>query len=361
MRNNPDSATKPKLNQGIIFALLASLLFGVSTPLAKPLLNQIQPMLLAGLLYLGSGIGLLLWKLLSSAYLIKNNTEPPLRKPDILWLSGAIASGGICGPILLMLGLAKTPASSASLLLNLEGVFTALLAWIVFKENCDRRIVFGMLSIVAGGSVLAFTAPSGPLVTTGSVFIAGACFAWGLDNNLTRKVSHANPLQIAMLKGLVAGSITVFLCLIRGVPLPSFPTLALAALIGLACYGVSLSFFVLALRHIGTARTGAYFSLAPFIGAIAGTVFLKEPLTVNFIAAAILMAIGLWLHLTEHHEHEHKHEAMEHEHMHVHEEHHNHEHETSDPPGEPHSHIHKHEPIIHKHPHFPDSHHDHQH
>lgn len=361
MENNPDTSTKPKLNKGIVFALLASLLFGVSTPLAKPLLSQVQPMLLAGLFYLGSGIGLLLWKLISSAYLPKNNTEAPLRKPDILWLTGAIAAGGICGPILLMLGLSKTPASSASLLLNLEGVFTALLAWIAFKENCDRRIVFGMLTIVAGGAVLAFSASSGPLFTTGSVFIVGACFAWGLDNNLTRKVSHADPLQIAMLKGLIAGSVTVFLCLIRGVPLPNFPTLAQAALIGFACYGVSLSLFVLALRHIGTARTGAYFSLAPFIGAIAGIVFLNEPLSVNLMASAFLMAIGLWLHLTEHHEHEHDHQAMEHEHMHVHDDHHQHEHGPLDPPEEPHSHVHSHKSIVHKHPHFPDSHHNHEH
>jgi len=347
--------------KGIAFALLASLLFGASTPLAKPLLNQVPPALLAGLFYLGSGLGLALWKGVSVMCKRKGNAEAPLRKSDIGCLAGAFLAGGLCAPVLLMMGLSTTPASTASLLLNLECVFTALLAWLAFRENCDRRIVLGMLSIVAGGSVLSFTSQPGQMLTAGSVFIVGACFAWGLDNNLTRQVSLADPLQIAMLKGTAAGTVNVFLCLVSGIRIPSFTTVLFASCLGFWSYGVSLALYVLALRYIGSARTGAYFSLAPFIGAAAGIVFLKEQLTVNFVAAATLMAAGIWLHLSENHDHEHQHHELEHEHSHVHDEHHQHDHGECDPPGEPHSHLHKHEPMLHKHPHFPDAHHQHKH
>lgn len=351
--------TAPK--KGIIFALLASVLFGASTPLAKSLLEQVQPFLLAGLFYLGSGVGLFIWQTGSRTILKAAPTEVSLKRTDLPWLAGAILSGGICGPVLLMLGLSTTNASSASLLLNLEGVFTAAMAWFVFKENFDRRIFLGMLAIIAGGVVLTFASSSGLSLTIGSVYVAGACFAWGLDNNLTRKVSHADPMQIAMLKGLCAGIVNVTLYLAAGAALPKMSTMATAAFLGFWSYGVSLVLFVLALRFIGTARTGAYFSFAPFLGAALSILFLGEKLTLNFGIAASFMAVGLWLHLTETHDHEHLHECLEHEHNHSHDFHHHHEHGPLDPPGEPHSHPHKHEEILHSHPHYPDLHHNHPH
>lgn len=348
--------------RGVAFALGASVLFGMSTPLAKLLLSHIPAVLLASLFYLGSGFGLALWQGISYSFLPGYNQEAPLRKHDLAFLAGAIAFGGVCGPVLLLLGLSQTPASTSSLLLNLEGVFTAMLAWFAFNENYDRRIVIGMASVVAGGAVLVLSSTNPFLfLTAGSGLIAAACLCWALDNNLTRKVSHADPVQITMLKGLVAGTINLLLCLFNGIKLPALSTLAWACCLGFLSYGISLVLYVLALRHLGSARTGAYFSLAPFIGAFAGIVLLREPLTTNFMVAAALMAVGLYLHLSENHDHEHHHDELVHEHIHYHDEHHRHEHCTADPPGEPHTHVHRHQDITHKHRHFPDTHHGHDH
>ena len=352
---------KPKLPIGIVYALAAAALFGASTPLSKLLLGTVDPWLLAGLLYLGSGCGLSLWLLLASRLTGKDSKEASLKRADLPWLAGAIFFGGVAGPVLLMLGLASTPAASASLLLNLEGVLTALLAWFVFKENFDRRIALGMAFITGGGVLLSWSGDTATGVPWGALGIAGACLAWGIDNNLTRKVSGGNPIQIAAAKGLVAGSVNLGLSLIAGSHLPGLSTVLAAGAVGLLGYGVSLTFFVLALRHLGTARTGAYFSLAPFAGAILSLMIFQEGLSILFGVAAALMGVGVWLHLTERHEHQHKHEPMEHEHNHVHDEHHQHEHSPDDPPGEPHSHAHKHEEMTHTHAHYPDIHHRHEH
>jgi drug/metabolite transporter (DMT)-like permease len=195
----------------------------------------------------------------------------------------------------------------------------------------------------------------------GPLAIVGACIAWGLDNNLTRKVSLADPLQIVELKGLIAGPVNLVLGLLAGAHLPALSVGLAAGLVGFLGYGVSLVLFVYALRYLGTARTGAYFSTAPFLGAIAALALLQEPLTLQLLAAGLLMAAGVWLHLTEHHEHEHRHDPMEHAHPHVHDEHHQHVHTADDPPGEPHTHAHRHEPLRHAHPHTPDMHHLHKH
>jgi drug/metabolite transporter (DMT)-like permease len=343
------------------FALGAAVLFGISTPLAKILVGQADPVLVAGLLYAGSGVGLAVWKWIVSRPARRHAREAPLQRKELPWLAGAIVAGGMVGPVLLMLGLSATPASSASLLLNLEGVLTATLAWCIFKENVDRRIAIGMAAIFAGGLLLSwegrpeFGMPWGPLA------VIGACLAWAIDNNLTRKVSGADPITIACAKGLVAGPVNLAIALARGAQLPSLETILAAALLGFLSYGVSLVLFVLALRHLGTARTGAYFSIAPFVGAAAAVVILDEALSTWVFVAAGLMAVGVWLHLTEHHDHEHEHEPMEHEHRHVHDEHHQHEHAPTDPPGEPHSHPHRHERFRHSHPHYPDLHHRHEH
>ena len=339
---------------GIAFALLSALLFGASTPLAKLLVGQVDPWLLAGLLYLGSGLGLTLVRCLRS------QPTAPMAPGEWVWLAGAILCGGILAPVLLMWGLSRTPGSTASLLLNAEGVMTALLAWFAFHENFDRRIALGMVAIIAGTVVLSWSGQADWQNVQGPLAIVGACLCWGLDNNLTRKVSLSDPVQIAGLKGLVAGLVNCALALviIRS-PLPSAASVTGAALVGFLGYGVSLVLFVLGLRHLGTARAGAYFSTAPFVGAAAAVLFMGEPVTLRLCGAAALMAWGIWLHLTEHHEHDHDHTVMEHDHSHSHDDHHAHPH---DPPVEgEHSHWHRHEALRHRHSHYPDSHHRHSH
>ena len=349
--------------RGVGVALAAAALFGASTPFAKLLLEGTSPQLLAGLLYLGSGAGLLLvWA--RGRRSVKAVRETALTRRDVLWLAGAISVGGVLGPLLLMIGLTRTPASGASLLLNLEGVFTALIAWFAFRENFDRRIALGMLVIVAGGIALSWEGRLSWGGLAGPLAVSGACLCWGIDNNLTQKVSAGDPVQIAMLKGLAAGSVNTAIALLLGANWPPVPNIIGALSLGFLSYGVSLVFFVLALRHLGTARTGAYFSTAPFVGAVLSFAMFHERPTPLLLFAATLMAIGVWLHLTERHEHEHRHKAMEHDHTHVHDEHHQHVHALSDPPvtdPKPHTHHHWHSPMVHAHPHYPDIHHRHEH
>ncbi len=343
---------------GIACAIGAAALFGVSTPFAKELLPSVSPILLAGLLYLASGLGLAAYRLARGR---EATLEARLTRHDFPWLVAAIVCGGVIGPVLLMAGLAKTPASSASLLLNLEGVFTVLLAWFVFKEHFDRRIAVGMVLISAGAFTLSWMGRPELGVPWGALAIAGACLAWALDNNFTRRVSAADPVQIAMWKGLCAGAVNTSVAVALGAGWPSMGRLAAIGLVGFFGYGVSLVLFVLALRHLGAARTGAYFSLAPFLGAAVSIVWLHDSFGVTFAVAASLMAAGVGLHLTERHEHEHTHEAVEHEHAHHHDEHHRHAHAPTDPGSEPHSHRHRHEPLTHRHRHYPDVHHRHEH
>jgi drug/metabolite transporter (DMT)-like permease len=343
----------------VLCALAAAGLFGLSTPLAKLLVGIVDPWLLAGVFYLGSGIGLAVLKFVLSFR--GTRSEASLARSDVPWLAGAIVCGGVIGPILLMVGLTRTEATTASLLLTLEGVATALIAWFAFRENFDRRIAAGMLLIVTGAAVLSWQGGATLRGLLGPLSISGACIAWGFDNNLTRRVSLADPVQIAMLKGLLAGPVSLGLAFANGAVLPPFDALMAAALLGFFGYGVSLVFFVVALRHLGTARTGAYFSTAPFLGAACAIPLLGEMLSLQLLLAGILMAIGVWLHLTEHHEHEHEHLPMDHSHRHVHDEHHRHAHGPNDPPGEPHSHAHIHARLRHTHAHVPDSHHRHTH
>jgi drug/metabolite transporter (DMT)-like permease len=341
---------------GVAAALSAALLFGAGTPLAKLLLNTVSPWLLAGFLYLGSGLGLTLYRSLSRTPTVK------LLQHETPWLAGAIVAGGIIGPVLLMFGLTGMPASGASLLLNAEGVFTALLAWFVFKENFDRRIALGMLGIVAGALLLSWR---GEISFTGlwpSLAILGACFAWGIDNNLTRKVSLSDATWIASIKGLSAGMVNLLIALWLGATWPALPSALAAMTVGLLAYGISLTLFVIALRHLGTARTGAYFSVAPFAGALIAVVLLGEPITIPLLLAGSLMALGVWLHLTENHYHRHAHEVQEHKHEHSHDDmHHDHVHAPAITVGERHSHWHRHDAATHTHPHFPDAHHRHSH
>jgi drug/metabolite transporter (DMT)-like permease len=358
MSKDEQTIQSPRI--GAWYALFAAFLFGASTPLSKILLGRLQPVFLAGVLYLGSGVGLSLWSWLRRRTHDESQTEAGLRRRDLPWLAAAILCGGVIGPVLLLVGLSITPASSASLLLNLEGVFTALLAWFVFKEHFDRRIALGMLAIVAGGIFLSWSGKPEAGLPWGSIAIAGACLAWAIDNNLTRNVSAASPPQIAAAKGLVAGSVNMIIALALGASIPNVLAIGMAALVGFLGYGVSLALFVLSLRYIGTARTGAYFSVAPFVGAALSIVLLRDSVTIQFIAAATLMLVGVWLHLTEKHEHEHWHSAMEHEHRHIHDAHHRH-HNEAELLAQTHSHVHRHERMRHSHPHYPDIHHRHEH
>jgi len=334
-------------------------LFGAATPFAKLILDAVSPWLLAGILYVGSGVGLALTRLVRGAAPVR------LSAIDARWLAGAIVSGGIVGPVLLMWGLSSTHASTASLLLNAEGVLTALIAWFVFRENFDRRIAVGMACIVAGAVVLAW--PQDGVVeerasgVLPALAIIGACLAWAIDNNLTRKVSLADATFIAMVKGLTAGVTNVVIAFAIGAAVPALWPVLAGATVGFLSYGVSLVLFVIALRHLGTARTGAYFSTAPFVGALIAVAFLGDAVNVSLALAALLMGVGVWLHITERHEHEHVHEAMEHEHEHVHDEHHQHAHDEPVAPGTRHTHRHRHEALTHSHPHYPDAHHTHSH
>ena len=341
-------------NVGVQAALASALLFGAGTPLAKLLLVDVSPWLLAGLLYCGSGLGLGLFRL------IRRSPRVVLQRREILPLAGAVLFGGVIGPVLLLAGLANMPASGASLLLNAEGVFTALLAWFVFKENFDRRIALGMLAIVAGAVVLSIPTGAELGAVWPSLAVLGACLSWGIDNNLTRKVALADATWLAAVKGGIAGPVNLILAFLVGAQLPAPASIVGAMVVGFFAYGVSLVLFIIALRHVGTARAGAYFSVAPFFGAVLA-ITLGEAVTWPLVAAGLLMAVGVWLHLTERHEHEHTHESLTHDHWHVHDEHHQHEHDVLVPSGTRHRHEHTHEPITHTHEHYPDAHHRHGH
>jgi drug/metabolite transporter (DMT)-like permease len=350
-------------NTGILSALAAAALFGASTPFAKLLLDAFPPVALAGLLYAASGVSLLIW--FGMRRLVRRTStarEASLTRHDLPWLAGAVVAGGVVAPVLLMLGLAATPAASAALLLNLEGVFTALLAWFVFRENFDRRIALGMGLIVLAGVLLSWGGWSETRdLPLGTLAIGAACLGWAIDNNLTRKVSAADPVQIAGIKGLVAGAVNLGIATAGGWTLLHASVLLAGAVVGLLGYGISLALFVRALRDIGTARTGAYFSTAPFIGAGLSLIVLHETPDILFWAAAALMLAGVWLHLTERHEHRHEHEAFAHRHAHVHDAHHRHAHDFAWDGREPHTHYHEHRPLVHSHPHYPDIHHRHRH
>jgi drug/metabolite transporter (DMT)-like permease len=348
------------MRRAIIYVLAAAALFGASTPFAKVLLADMHPVMLAGMLYAGSGIGLAVVQIVRAAVGASRDIAWPSRN-DWPWLGGAIVAGGIIAPVLMMMGLATTTASVSSLLLTLESAFTALLAWFVFRENFDRRIVGGMAAICAGAVILSTEpAPLGELAP-GAFLIAGACFAWAIDNNLTRRASASDAIVVAGMKGVAAGAVNLIVALWLGLQLPGTALLITAGVIGFLGYGLSLVLFVLGLRHLGASRTGAYFAVAPFFGAVLSVLLLGDPFTTRAGTAGALMAFGVWLHVRERHVHWHTHEAIEHAHAHRHDAHHRHRHDFPWDGGEPHTHPHRHEPLVHEHAHYPDVHHRHEH
>lgn len=341
---------------GVPLALGSAALFGTTPAFSKLLLGTVSPFMLAGIFYLGAGIGLSIYMLLRGS--AARESEARLKGSDLPFLALAIMSGGIVGPVLLMLGVERSPASTSSLLLNLEGLATMAIAWLAYRENVDRRLLAGALAILAGAVVISWNGNAVAL-SPGAMLVAAACLAWGLDNNFTRKISAADPVVIATIKGLVAGTVNIVIAFASGASWPPAGHAFAAAAVGFFGIGVSLVMFILALRHLGTARTGAYYSLAPFIGAILAIAVLGETPTLRLAIAGALMAFGLWLHLSERHDHAHEHDATEHDHSHMHDEHHRHVHKGDI--SEPHSHWHRHEPLRHKHLHYPDLHHRHGH
>ena len=356
--------TRSPFQPGVMAALGSALLFGAGTPLAKLLLHSVSPWLLAGLLYIGSGLGLALYRR------VRLLPTPRLNAAEKCWMLAAVVCGGALAPVLLMWGLSSLPASHVALLLNAEAVLTTVFAWALFKENLGTRIVLGMATIVLGAVVLAWPSDGWAAVTTASrdslwpaAAVLAACGFWALDNNFTRKVALADASWVACVKGSVAGTTNLLLAFSLGAGVPAWPLAAASMAVGLLAYGVSLTLFVVGLRHLGASRAGAYFSVAPFVGAVMAVLLLDESLSWPLAIAAGLMAFGVWLHLTEQHGHLHAHTAMEHEHDHTHDAHHQHTHDEA--AGEfnvqRHSHRHRHTPQQHSHAHFPDAHHQHRH
>jgi drug/metabolite transporter (DMT)-like permease len=343
------------VSSAALLALVAAALFGASAPIAKRLLADVSPPMLAALLYLGAGlVGL------PFAARAWRRREAPLRRADLPLLAGVVGFGGVAGPLLMLYGLERSSATVASLLLNLEAVFTTLVAVVVFREWIGRRGVAALAVVVAGCALSTWAVGGDTRSLAGPLAIAGACVCWAIDNNLTQRLSLRDPLAVVCVKGLGAAPIALAVALAVRAPLPAPKAAAGALLLGCIAYGVSLALYVRASRALGAARTGVLFAAAPFVGAALAIPINHEPPSLRLAAAALLIAAGIALLLTERHGHRHRHEPLEHEHLHTHDEHHRHAHRGDEGP-EPHSHPHHHEPLEHAHPHASDAHHRHKH
>jgi drug/metabolite transporter (DMT)-like permease len=341
------------------FGFLAAVLFGISAPLLKLLLDGVDPILLAGLLYLGAGFSLSLLWILSSAS-GRGKREAHLEKRDIPWLLGAIVSGGIVGPILLLLGLARTPAATASLLLNFEVAATGVLAFALFREAVGRRTWWAMAAVTVGGVMLSLEPAGGWRISWGAILVLGACLAWGFDNNLTRHISLKDPKRIVAIKGLAAGTFSLLLGIGLGRPLPAWDQALWAVVLGVVSYGASIALFVQSLRRVGAARTGALFGIAPFVGVALSLLVFRQLPQLTFFVSLPLMILAAALLAREKHEHAHVHIELVHTHTHRHDEDH-HQHPHVDDVLGSHVHEHKHQDLAHSHPHKPDPHHRHEH
>lgn len=350
-----DDAHRKVQLSGAAFGLAAAALFGLSAPIAKLLLSQVPPVLLAGLLYLGAAIGLWLHRAFA-----RPSREAPLHGKDWWRLALVVLSGGIAGPVLMLLGLSRVTSLTGSLLLNLEAPLTVLLAVALFREHLGRYGVAAAVLIFAGATVLKVEPGALGADAQGVLLIAAACACWALDNNLTQKLSLSDPFAIVRVKALVAGVTNTALGLGSSPEHPSATFVLGAMLIGSLSYGVSVVLDAYALRLVGAAREAAYFATAPFVGALASVVLGGDALRLHDGLAMAAMAGGVVLLLRERHAHQHRHDELVHEHLHEHDEHHQHEHEAAAQAG-PHSHVHRHAPLSHDHPHVPDAHHRHQH
>jgi drug/metabolite transporter (DMT)-like permease len=349
-----------KHSLSILEALLAALLFGASAPLAKLLLGEVEPIPLAAFLYLGSGIGLSCIKLFQRITRQGAGREAAIRKPDYLWLAGAILAGGVAAPITLLFSLRNTPAATASLLLCFEGVSTTLIAYFAFKESISQRAWWAIVLITLSSILLSINLKANWGFSLGALGILAACMLWGVDNNFTRNISAKDPLMIVMIKGLGAGSFSLGMAFILGNKIPGAGVILVAMALGCLSYGTSIVLFIHAMRGLGAARTSALFSTAPITGILLSLTLFREIPAWLFLAALPLMVVGTLFLLGEQHEHEHFHEMVIHEHAHVHNDgHHEHVHEGAYP--QKHSHMHKHDELTHRHEHMPDLHHRHGH
>jgi len=351
----------PGHRQPLLFIIISACLFGVGLPLAKLLVRDVPPVTLAGLLYLGAFAGLSLYSLVRR----RKATGPdcsvtPLERKDLPWLTGAVVAGAVAAPILLLTGLTLVSGFSASLLSNLEGAATAVIAVLIFKENAGRRLWLALLCMTGAGMFLAWDPSRGEFNVLGPLLIVSAMVCWGIDNNLTRHISDKDPIQITRIKSVAGGMISLLLALALGLKMPPVVAVALALLLGSFSYGMSLVFFIKALRGLGSFRTGAFFSLSPFIGAIASLIILREWIGWVMLPAAALVIVGVWLIYGERHSHVHRHEALTHTHEHSHDDSH-HLHTHSGSVRVSHAHEHTHAESAHVHAHWPDTHHRHEH
>lgn len=344
----------------LLFVLISAFLFGISPPFAKLFIKNISPVALAGLLYLGAFIGLALYSLGKKRTTDQDKKAVPLERKDLPWLAGAVLTGGVIGPISLMTGLTLVSGFTASLLLNLEGVATALIAVFLFKENAEKRLWLALLCMTIAGIFLSWDSSQSKFNLFGPLLIIFAMVCWGIDNNLTRHISDKDPIQITKIKGLVAGTVSLSLAFIFGMKISLSVTIVYALLLGAFSYGLSLVFFIKALKGLGSARTGAFFSFAPFIGAITSIILLREWIGWVMFPATALMIIGVWLISSEKHSHLHLHKTIVHTHSHRHNDM-PHIHEHSGIFKEPHTHEHTHLELVHTHVHWPDTHHRHEH
>ena len=340
---------------GIVCGLGAAATFGMSTPLAKLLLPELGSLALAGLLYVGAGVALLVVGLVRRPAA----AEARLRRADIPYLAGIIVAGGILGPLLMLHGLGRVSAIAGSLLLNLEAPLTILVAVAFFGAHLGLRAGTAAALIIGGSAALSWRPGDIHADWVGALAIAAACACWAIDNNLTQRLSLRNPVAVVRVKALGAGACTLGSAVAIGQPLPGVGVIAPALLLGAVSYGLSILLDAYALRLLGAAREAACFATAPFVGALAAIPILGERLAVIDVAAMAIMAAGIALMVRERHQHVHAHEEMEHDHLHVHDEHHQHAHDG--PFTEPHSHPHRHAPLVHDHPHVPDLHHRHRH
>lgn len=344
----------------ILYILISAVLFGISPPLAKLLVKDIPPVALAGFLYLGAFVGLSIYSLLSRMVLGDSTRATGLRRADVPWLLGSVLSGGVIAPICLMFGLRYISGFTTSLLLNLEGVSTALIAVLFFKENAGRRLWLALVCMTLAGVFLAWDPNLGRFNLLGPLLVTLSMVCWGIDNNLTRNISIRDPLQITRIKGIVSGLASLSLAYALGMDVRWDWSVFYALVVGSFSYGISIVFFIKALAGLGSFRTGVFFSLAPFIGALTSLIFLHEWIGWVMFPAVILTVVGVWLISTERHEHLHVHGEEIHTHLHTHDDNH-HAHEHNEVINGLHIHEHRHLPQNHSHTHWPDTHHRHEH
>lgn len=339
-------------------AVLAAALYGMSSPFSKLLLGHIPPTRMAAFLYLGAGIGMLLVNFVQSLRQSKP-AEAKLTRHELPYVLAMIALD-IMAPVLLMLGLALTTSSNASLINNFEIAATAMIALFFFREAIGRRMWVAIALITLSSIILSIEDISSFTFSIGSVFVIGACLCWGLENNCTRMLSLKDPLQIVVIKGFGSGLGALSISLALKEHAAELLYILLALLLGFVAYGLSIYFYISAQRVLGAARTSSYYAAAPFIGVLISWLILQEKPTLSFMIALAIMLAGTYFAVTENHGHAHHHETIIHEHMHRHDDlHHTHSH-MPEVKGE-HSHLHTHDETLHTHPHTPDLHHRHAH